>query len=737
MATVDVPTILKGLVGGITTERSVINTLPNQLASTARNVEVLRDGSFRPRRGADFIGLSDLGNYMSTTRTTTTSAETTQESPSGIYAVFRTSTGSIVERDIIFQNNTFKILHHSNLKNFDAPDQTIDPGDRVNTEQKFYTVSFVFADNKVFFAGKKIQPGYLYLSSDDSTLSIAYLSLHTRDIDNATTTSSRVTYSGKYYECVEAHTSTATDVSGTNTYGELIFNRYWMELDNTAIPGGASAWASSTAYSTNIVKASDKFAALASINPHAVWFWNNRLWLATDSKVYYSQIAVNIENAKTNVIPTGVHEFSLFLQEADPFNTADPDPVASDGGTYSPSIGNVWQIIGTEESLFVGTSQNIVEIRGATASFSHTDFKSGEVVHQGINGVGNMVLADTKVIVFANDDIFTTSDESRYTQSALTKFDSIGSHSIKTYYTAIPKLNKGTGRAVYSSTKEKIYFFHNGTSTSFDASYRTIPGQSGYTTDILVLDLSPLSRKADGKTGVDQPLVQSNLEIWSYEDHATSGGIYIAFPYTSAPTTPSANNVVANAVQVVVSGSSVIVSQLSGAEEGSDEIVIIAMERIVSGSTLTIKTGLGKLESANVRDWELDATRVLDYTVNADLGTQVFEDITYKKAVRYLVFVMEKLTDGTGSCLCRTAFNFSLPTAAGEGTGKTSGQTEIYFDTKTIGSSGSVSMTNYGAVTYKLRVLGRGEAFQVSLENTPGKDFKVLGWGELVKTKRR
>ena len=37
---------------------------------------------------------------------------------------------------------------------------------------------------------------------------------------------------------------------------------------------------------------------------------------------------------------------------------------------------------------------------------------------------------------------------------------------------------------------------------------------------------------------------------------------------------------------------------------------------------------------------------------------------------------------------------------------------------------------------YKHRVRGRGVALQLSFENTPGKDFKMLGMGELIKKRR-
>ena len=223
MSNIDVPVLLKGMTGGTTSESSVMNVLATQLEDSSRNIEVFRDGSMSPRRGVDFIDISDGGDYMHTTRTIGTSSETSQESPSAEYAAFRTSDGDIIEKDIIFQDNVFKIYNHGSLRNFDTPDQTINPASlsRSWADQKYYSVQLKFADNKMFFASKRLQPGYFYLNTDNSTLSIAYLSIHTRDLDNATTTSSRVTLNGQYYECVEAHTSAAGGVH--NALLERIF----------------------------------------------------------------------------------------------------------------------------------------------------------------------------------------------------------------------------------------------------------------------------------------------------------------------------------------------------------------------------------------------------------------------------------------------------------------------------------------------------------------------------------
>lgn len=731
----DVPVLLKGMTGGVTSERTVMNVLSTSLEDTSRNIEVLRNGSFRPRRGVDFVGQSDSAAYMHTIRTGTTSSETSQESPSGVYAEFKTSDGEIVEKTIIFQDNKFKIFAHNNLRNYDSPNQTINPGSYVNTQQKFHSTQMIFADNRIFFVGKKLQPGYLYLKTDNSTLGVVYLSIHTRDLDNATAVSSRVTLNGKYYECVEDHTSASSDTSATDSFGELVFNRYWMEVDNTNIPGGASAWAASTAYTTNIVRSSNKYSALSAVNPHTVAFWKNRLWLGTDSKAYYSQVSVDVADEKTNTTPSGTHEYSLFLQTADPFDTTDPTPVPSDGGSITQDVGKLWQLLNSEDSMFLGTSSQIEEVRGASSDFTHTDFKKGRVINEGINGLDNMVLADNRVYAFANNNIWAAVDEQRVSQTALTKFAKVGGKKIKSYYIQIPKLNKGTARAVYSPTNEKIYYFHNAISTVFDASNRNTVGQNGYARSIMAVDISGTTTDLDPVEG--EQFVENQIELWDYADTAEDGDTYIAYGFSTAPTDPSVNSVVVGADDIVVGADSVVVSGLSGSQEGSDEIVVIAMERVVTGSSVAVKATIGVLESANLRDWASDGTRITDYTANADMGTQTFEDITSAKAARFLLFVLKKLTDGTGSCLCRTSFNFADPDTSGESTGKTSTQTEIYYDTRTVGSGGTVSMTNYKATRYKHRVRGRGVALQVSFENTAGKDFNLLGWGELLKMRRR
>ncbi len=725
--------IFKGLTGGINTEKSVLNIVATELEKDSRNIEVLHDSSIRPRRGVDFIGLSASSAYIHTTRTDTIANELNQESPSGIYAPFKTTTGNTYGIDIIFQNLSFKLYLHPNLVNFDTPLQTITPtvATDISTEQLGYTVSFKFAKNRVFFAGKFIKPGYLYLKNDNTTIGIKYISMHIRNLDTATAESDRVQHDNKYYECVRNHTSATSQLTDLDSYGETVFNQFWVELDISTMPSMTPAWANGISYTSNIEQVINKHAAVGASNPFTVDYHDDRLWLGRDDNIYYSQTVIEVDNEK--VLLTGTNEFGLFFSYNDPFSTDIADPLPTDGGVIPIASGKVWQIAAVEDSMFVGTSLSIYEIKGNSSTFSSTDFKSPIILTDGINGVGNMIVADSKLYIFGTGNIWTTDKKQINYQGSTTNFLKTGNTKINEYYRNITKLAKGAGFLVHSPSKEKIYFFHNGNKSLFDNTHRNFPGQTGYAYNILVIDISVTGLQQDDP---ELAALRNHLELWELPDTANNGAVYIAGSYLSSPISAEDTQIVVGLSEVYSGSSDIIVKATSIEQVANDEIVILVLQRVPSGSNIITKASAGLLESRNLRDWESDSNNVSDYTATAYLGTQTFDTLMDNKTVPYAMFIFDKLTPGNGSCLFRSSFNFASPDIGGIITGKTSGQTEIYKDTKLIGS-GSISMDGYKVTTYKHQINGRGLAFQPSLQNTPGKDFKLLGWGQLAQTRRR
>ncbi len=723
----------KGLTGGVTSEKSVLNVVPTELEIDSRNIEILRDGSIRPRRGADFVGKSNSGSYIHTLRTGTAVNELTQESTSGVFASFKTTSGTILDYDIHFENMAFKCYLHSALKNYDSPGQTITPTTTTDivTTQVNYTIMFKFANNRVFFAGKYIKPGYLYLKADNTTIGIRYISIHSRNLAVATTASSRVVNAGKLYECIKAHTSNATDLTNFDSYGELNWNQYWVEL-NAQDAGATAAWSAGVSYTTNIIQIINKHANAVSVNPYSVDYYDERLWLATEDKVFYSQVIDTVDNEKTTA--SGTIEFGVMFSYNDPFST-EPDPLPTDGGDIPIAVGKVWQIKSVEDSMFVGTSKFVYEIRGITSRFSSTDFKVSDVISEGINGVNNMVVADNRMYIFTTSNIWAGTQQQRNIQGATTIFVKVGSGKIKQYYQQIEKLNKGTAYPIYSAVKEKIYFFHNYGESPFDKVHRLVYGQMGYAKNVLVIDTSAPGLETETQ---EEQTLRQHFEIWEFADTAHKGDVYISSAYTTDPINAAKPIVVVGVQDTVVVGSdTVVASILEEIEISGDEIALLLMQRTPSSTNIIVKASIGVLETEALKDWDSSIDHSKDYIAIGYLGTQVFENLIDTKSVPYAVFVFDKMRSGLGSCLFRSAFSFAQPTDLGQqSTGKTSGFTEIYKDVKIV-AHGSIDMTNYKSTWYKHRIRGKGLSFQPVIMNTPGKDFRLQGWGQLASTKRR
>lgn len=715
---------ISGFSGGLNTEKSVLNILPSEMANGSINVDIDADGSVRPRTGVDFLAESDNTGFLQTLRTESTGTDDTQESPSGVFARFTASDATLVDRVVVYANNVFKVflLTEASLATFDTPSQTITPTSRVGSEQREKNTHWTFGDNKLFFCGDKLQFGYISLAANNTDLEITYLEIRTRnllDTDYAQV-GSRVknTTSGNVYayEAIVAHTSgsgSPTDEPGDGA----TWQNNWVRLDIE--PTGESAWATSTAYVANIQRTNTYTETMSNslIRPDAIGFWKARLWIILGDRIYYSQVGIRAD------------KYQNFYQAADPFDTADPLPVEGDGGSFLSEGGKGLQLLPLGNSMFFTTPSALYEVRSSGVGFDHTNFSVTQVLNEEIQSTNAMVIAEDTLYLFGNGNIWRTIGRDNLLTDDRTVFESVGDNKIQTLYSGIPRANKGSAYPIYNPSTRKIYWFHSQATTDFDTAYRDIEGYSGYARHCLVLDVK-VTRGLTPQDDQANRIAKNTFSLWEYNDGANSELAYIAGSFL-APPIEGANSVVLAAADTVIDGSSdtVIAGTSSDTESSNRKLYCLVWQRSETGGNAITKGAIGQALSGALFDFPLDGTNTQEYTAKIFTGVQTYGDVLHNKATTYILFLFERLINGVGSCLIRTAYNWSPGTLAGEATNKTSAQKEVYKETKIAGGV-SISTANHTHTWYKHRVRGRGKSFQIVLESTPGLDFRLIGWSQ-------
>lgn len=714
---------ISGFSDGLNTDASVLNVLPSEMMDGTVNVELFTNGSVRRRRGVDFIGTAPSGDFLSTIRTSIASDEAKQESPSSIYAKLTAPNGSLVERIIINIDNEFRVYEVTNpaLRDFDNPLQTLVRTGHSLDAQKFYYLSMCQSGNRVYFTGLYCSPGYISVASDNTTLEITYLDAIVRN-PSATVINARVSHNSKWYECIQTNVgATGVNEPGVGTDWE----KFWFALQG-AIPAGTAAWSNGVTYTSTLVKRYDKRVTVIGSDtfPTTVDFFAGRLWLAGDPKypneVIFSQVV------------TSGGTVERFMQVADPFQTADPNLVDSDGGIVSvQGAAIIKQLKAVSGSIFVGCTNGIWQIRGSNNVFKATDFSVNLTLQEGIDSPEAMVVANMVLMVFGQSSIWisNTNDNLSTISAGSASFKDVARNRVTDLYTSIPQASRAAGKAVYNITDQRVYYFFNTTRTTFDSSFNTHL-QLGYSKNVLVIDTQFSTEVQTADRTSSKRATNGSFLMYELDDGAFAGMPYIACPFVSKDVPIADQEVYVVDDKVFVNGSEV----LSPSEDTADyQILFIALQRVTSGSNIIIKGAFGKLEGSTIKDWSSSDDYAISFTSRIVAGVQTMGDVLHKKVATYIYFVFERIENGDieadltdseqGGCFLRTAWQFSISSASA----KYSAQIPIYVPHRYTYDYADDNNAGINHVWYKHRARGRGNVLQLIFENDGDKDFCLVG----------
>lgn len=717
---------IQGFSGGLNTESSSLQVFPGEFLDGTVNIELFKNTRARPRRAIDYVGLADDSSFETVLRSNIVS-EIAREAPNAITASLRAPNGNVLKRVFSFMNNEFRIYPASSqgLRNVGIPDQTLDLTTHVAGNQKFFAPAFVATDNRLYFAGRHLQTGYIQVATDNTTFELRFIDVFTRDTSTGIKTS-RVqrTISGTatLFEALQEHTSTTANRPGDGTEGT--WQQFWQQVDNP-VPSGTDTWAVSTAYKTNITNPFPQSETITNtiVRPEGLDFFAGRLWLGFNNTVHFSQVIQ--DSADT------LGAASRFHQAADPLDIDDPTLAPADGGTILLSgSSSIKQILKVGQSIFIGTATSVSQIAGPDGSFKANDFSVTEPLDDGIPSPFSMVRADQVLYVFANNDVWVSDRGGDSLTPSSIGFDSLvevrqdvgGGNSrvvgIKSLYSEIPRESKASSRALYFARNKSLYYFFNKKITDFELVNNPFE-QPGYVTNYLRFDVA---------TGA-----------WHLHELQDAG--LLDKPYIAAPfIVPS----VSIDIEQVTDSAGVLVTTISGdpvtldVSDETDSLAFIGMRRQIIGetpATSSVRAFFGILEAVGLQDWLTVSQFTFNYEAKLFVGHSIMGAMNRKSAGNYLNVVFEKVESGVvdaggndltpGGCLLSQGFQWAVSTIS-----KKFSQTkrQIYFPQRFGQTQDQGADDGHNHVFFKDRVRGRGQVIQLVFEKDGSKDFVLAGF---------
>jgi hypothetical protein len=722
---------ISGFKGGLNTEASSLTILPSEFASGTFNIDLKSNGTVSPRRGVDFLGESTTGSFLHTVRANTIDLEVNHESPNAIHVRFKSPSGILVSRVIIFINNEFRIYNDvlDTLKDFDAPLQTIALAGNVGSNQKSYNMVFKATDNRVYFTGRHLQPGYLKVDTDNITLVTGFLDGYVRKTNN-TSVGTRVTKvfatGTLLYEALQNHVGAANTEPGTGAD----WDRYWQRLDGPLPTSGTSVWAIGVQYFSAFENKFDSTEVMdnTTLRPTAMEFFAGRLWLGIDNEVLFSQVIRDEDDPDNDV--------NRFHQFADPFDANDSFIVDDDGGTIQlQGAGTIIQFLAQGRSLYIGTSTGVRQISSPDGVFKAGNFSNQKVITDPISSPSAMVEVDQRVMVFGNTSIWLSPVPSEFAQVNIdiTNFVSISEvkrpigdtdrvSGIQSLYNSIPAQNRASAKTVYFPDTKSVYYFFNEILTQFDLDHNNLE-QPGYYTSYFKFNVTNeeftlhrmLDGGKDGKPYISAPFIAPSIQVRNDDMVIGTDKVVIGTDQVVIPTSDKINELLVLVLQRVEPVGNTWELFTENWEDIDD-----SWEALTGTGTAIVNATFGRMETDEIVDWNMDSTYTNDYSAKLVGGIQTGGDMRVKASPNYVYVVFQRIDNG--GCFLTLSTQWAQEGASKYGTPR-----QVYLPDRF-----GMDSTEYEKVWRKHRVRGRGNVFQYIFEKEALKDFILEGFSEQV-----
>lgn len=442
--------------------------------------------------------------------------------------------------------------------------------------------------------------------------------------------------------------------------------------------------------------------------PDTIAFYAGRVWYSGQEgkgfsrNIYFSQV-VGDDTAKA----------SKCYQAADPTAEDINELIATDGGVLSiEGMGKVLKLITVGASLLVVTDTGVWAISGDTegANFTATNYSVRKLTSQGA--------ANSKTIVEAGDFVMYWGD----TSINIAAYDSLGTISIQ-------DASSGKIRSLYASIKDKVNF------AGF-SKFDTISGR-------VLWFYQDVSSVLVNKTKYVNKVLIFDTKTAAYSLY-TLGTTENTMPISIMDTKESQQFF---EVDIVTDGGAVVTD---GIEEVTDTKEIVIPGAISSRLlTLVNVEGDWKLRFSAFSDVSTFSDWGVAYSAHFEAGFDSLEDVI-EKSKKAPVFVahLRRTEDGfeinpddpdeeelilSNRSSCKVSYNWNY------GSDAYSNSFEAYKILNNYIPANEVDPFSYrrDVITSRTRLRGRGYSLGIRVDNTPGLNMKLLGYGVVFTVRGR
>ena len=438
------------------------------------------------------------------------------------------------------------------------------------------------------------------------------------------------------------HEITITDQSTAYRY-------HWVTIQRDPTP------ASSVYYVAEL----QFYEAVGSFQrPRTVSFFAGRAWYAgidsqqESGKIFFTQIIQEDS------------DYGKCYQENDPTSEQLADLLDNDGGVIRiPEIGKVEKLFPFQAQLIVYASNGIWAIKGGSAGFKATDYAVRRLTNVGTFSPLSVVDVKGIPVWWGEDGIYTASYDPNFDSTTV---QNLSEESIKTFFDAIPSLNRRYVKGTYDRLEDKVLWVYNSDSSLASTDYYIYNKVLNFDTKTTAFYPWTI-----GITGNNSPDVRGITYI---QDGQRVDTAYIKFPITY---TISATK------------------YLNFAEPADTGY----KDWITYGASVTAH-----------------ADDDVDYSSYFVTGYEIDAELMKFAQANYVSIFLEQTADS--SAFMRALWDFSNSSSSG----KWSTAQQIYNSATTKGRS-------YRSINHRrLKVRGKGKALQFRVYSETGKPFTIIGW---------
>lgn len=431
--------------------------------------------------------------------------------------------------------------------------------------------------------------------------------------------------------------------------------------------------------------------------PKVCAFFAGRVWYGgiestqKNGWILFSQVATDIDR------------FAKCYQEGDPTSEVFSDLADNDGGVIViPDAGEIVELKALGPSLLVFATNGLWQIIGGDNGFKATSYSVQKVSNIGCIAPKGVVEVEELIMYWANNGVYAV----KIGQMGEASVENTTDVTIKSFYQAIPALNRFYVEGAYNASAKVVWWAYNRDSVSSSSEGRYKKNR------ILCFDV--------------------RLGAWYVYDIADGSPIPVSIAVTNeSQETTQVYDVIADADEVL-SDTDEVITDIPVVNASTRQFKVLTLHPV---TTNNYSVTWSDFNNTAFKDWYTYNTLGIDAPAYFITGYTMGNTGPARAKTAGYVSVFMKRTETTfdasanplneSSCFMQTRWDFTDNVYPG----KWGDEYQVYRHLRPFLANPLATFDDgYPLVITKNKVRGRGKALQIKWSSEPGKDMKMVGW---------